>query len=116
MHELSITQSIIDIILKKSKEAQASRITQVNLVIGELSGFVPDCIKFYFDFLSKGTLTEGAVLNFQLIPARLRCRDCSTTFSPQGGDGICPECYSLSMEIIGGREFYIESMEVEWPR
>ncbi|PIU23537.1 MAG: hydrogenase maturation nickel metallochaperone HypA [Chloroflexi bacterium CG_4_10_14_0_8_um_filter_46_9] len=113
MHELSITQSIVDVISKKSQEGQVSRITQVNLVIGELSGFVPDCIKFYFDFLSKDTIAEGAVLNFQLIPARLRCRDCSTIFSPQGRDWTCPECHSLSLEIIGGRELYIESMEVE---
>ena len=113
MHELSITQSIVDVISKKSQEGQVSRITQVNLVIGELSGFVPDCIKFYFDFLSKDTIAEGAVLNFQLIPARLRCRDCSSTFSPRDGDWTCPECHSLSIEIIGGRELYIDNMEVE---
>ena len=113
MHELSITQSIVDVISKKSQEGQVSRITQVNLVIGELSGFVPDCIKFYFDSLSKDTIAEGAVLNFQLIPARLRCRGCSITFSPQDSDWTCPECHSLSLEIIGGRELYIESMEVE---
>ena len=113
MHELSVTQNIIDIILAKSQEMRVNKINQINLVIGDLSGFVPDCIKFYFDSLSKGTLAEGAVLNFQLVPSRLQCRECSTIFSPQDVDWTCPECHSMRLEIIGGREFYIESMEAE---
>ena len=113
MHELPVTQSILDIISKKSQEVQASKVTQINVVIGELSGFVPDCIQFYFDSLSKETIAEGAALNFKSIPVQLRCRVCSTTFSPQDGQWTCPGCHSPSVEIIGGRELYLESIEVE---
>ena len=113
MHELPITQSILEIISKKSQEVQASRVTQVNVVIGELSGAVPDCIEFYFDSLSKDTVAEDATLSFKSIPAQLRCRACFTTFSPQDGEWACPGCHSPSIEIIGGRELYIESIEVE---
>lgn len=113
MHELPITQSVLDIVSKKSQEVQASRVTQVNLVIGELSGFVPDCIEFYFDSFSKDTVAEGATLSFKSIPVQLRCRVCSTAFNPQDGQWTCPGCQSSSVEIIGGRELYIESIEVE---
>jgi len=113
MHELQITQSVLDIVLRKSQEAQASKVTRINLVIGELAGFAPNCIEFYFDSLSKDTIAEGAVLDFQSIPVQLRCRVCSTTFDPRDTEWVCPGCHSQSIEIVGGKELYINSMEVE---
>jgi hydrogenase nickel incorporation protein HypA/HybF len=113
MHELGVTENIVKIALDKASEAQASKITQINLVIGELSGFVPDCIQFYFDSLSKDTIAEKATLHFESTPAQLRCRNCSIVFHLEDSAWDCPECHGQSVEIIGGREFYIESMEVE---
>jgi len=113
MHEFGITESIVKIALDKAKEVQASEITQINLVVGELSGFVPDCIQFYFDFLSKDTIAEKAALQFELAPAQLRCRSCSTIFHAKDSEWNCPECHGQSVEIMGGRELYIRSIEVE---
>ena len=113
MHELGITQSIVNIVLDKAKEAQASKIVQINLVAGKLAGFVPECIQFYFDILSKDTIAQEASLIFTPAPAQLRCRNCSIAFHPQDTLWSCPKCDSQSVEIIGGRELYVESMEVE---
>jgi len=113
MHELGVTENIISVTLAKATEAQASRVVQINLVVGELSGFVPDCIQFYFDTLSKDTIAQGAVLHFELVPAQLRCRNCSTVFQPRDTLWSCPECGGRSVEISKGRELYIESLEVE---
>jgi len=113
MHELGITENIVNIALAKAGEAQASRISQINVVIGEMSGFVADSIQFYFDSLSRDTIAQGAVLHFELVPAQLRCRNCSTVFSPQDTIWSCPECRGQSVEISKGRELYIESIEVE---
>ena len=113
MHELGITENIVNIALAKAGEAQANKVIQINLVIGELSGFAPDCIQFYFDFLSKDTIAHGSVLHFELVPTQLRCRNCSAIFHPQDTLWSCPECRDQSVEIFKGRELYIESMEVE---
>lgn len=113
MHELGITESIVNIAVDKAKEAQASKITKINLVVGELSGFVPDCIEFYFDFLSKDSIAEGASLHFESAPAQFRCRSCSTVFRPQDTIWTCPKCQSQSVEITKGRELYIESIEAK---
>jgi hydrogenase nickel incorporation protein HypA/HybF len=99
--------------LDKAKEVQASEITQINLVVGELSGFIPDCIQFYFDFLSRGTIAEKATLHFELAPTQLRCRNCFTVFHPQDTLWTCPKCQTQSIEIAGGRELHIKDMEVE---
>jgi hydrogenase nickel incorporation protein HypA/HybF len=113
MHELGVTENIVNIALAKAGEAQANKVIKISLVVGELSGFVPDCIQFYFDSLSKDTIAQGAVLHFESVPTQLRCRDCSTTFSPQDTLWTCPECRGQSIEIFKGRELYVESMEVE---
>ncbi len=113
MHELGVAESIVNIALAKAGEAQASKVIKINLVVGELSGFVPDCIQFYFESLSKDTIAQGAKLHFESVPAELRCRDCSTVFQPQDTAWTCPKCAGRSIEIFKGRELYIESMEVE---
>jgi hydrogenase nickel incorporation protein HypA/HybF len=113
MHEFGVTENIVNIALAKAGEAQVSKVTQVNLVIGELSGFVPDCIQFYFDSLSKDTIAQGAVLHFELVPTQLRCRNCSTIFNPPDTVWSCPKCQGQGVEISRGRELYIESIELE---
>lgn len=113
MHELAITQNILDIVLNEAKTAQANKITKINLVIGELSGTVSDCVQFYFDFLKKGNAAEEATIDFKLMPTELRCRDCLTSFNPKDSAWVCPNCQGTRLEVISGRECYVESIEVE---
>jgi len=113
MHEFWVTENILDIALKEAEKAQARKITKINLVVGELTGFAPDCIEFYFDTMSKNTIAEKASLQFELTPAQLRCRDCSSVFEPKEGGWQCPKCHSQSVEITGGRDLYLASMEVD---
>ncbi len=67
----------------------------------------------YFDFLKKDNAAENATLNFKQVPAMLKCRDCSTGFTPQDTSWICPNCQSTKMEVTGGRDCFVESIEVE---
>ena len=113
MHELAVTENILNIALDEAKAAQAPKITKINLVVGELSGVVSESVQFYFDFLSKDSAAEEATLDFKVAPAQLRCRDCQTDFNPNDSAWICPNCQSSSIEIIAGRDCYIESIEVE---
>ncbi len=113
MHELSITQSVLNIVTEHAERAGAKRVTAINLVVGELTGFVDDSIQFYFDMLSPDTLAEGAQLNIRRVPARMRCRACGAEHVPQGLNWLCPECQAIGGEIISGREFSVESIEVE---
>jgi hydrogenase nickel incorporation protein HypA/HybF len=113
VHELAITQSILDIALKEADAAGANKITRVNVAIGELSGVVSDSVQFYFDFLTKGNAAEGAKLNFKMVPAVLKCRACSTEFTPQDSSWACPQCQGSGMAVIAGRDCFVESIEVE---
>ncbi len=113
MHELGVTQAILDIALDKAKAAKAEKITKINLVIGEMSGIVDDCVQFYFDFLSKDSIASGTTLSFKRIPMQVRCRKCGFSFLPDNSLWSCPQCNEWDVEIIAGREFYVDSIEVE---
>lgn len=113
MHEYSITESMLALALEKANEAKAGKIIRINLVVGELSGVVSECVQFYFDFLSKDTIASGADLSFETTPTKLRCRNCDAVFSPNSHDWSCPDCHEAGVEIVSGRECYMESIEVE---
>jgi len=113
MHELSVTQNILEIVLRHAETAQAQRITHIYLVIGQLSSFVDDSIQMYWDIVSQDTIAVGATLHFQRLPAQLQCRHCQTTYSPDGQDLVCPTCGGVNIQVVGGDEFYIEAIDVE---
>jgi hydrogenase nickel incorporation protein HypA/HybF len=113
MHELSITQSMLDLVLEEAKKVGAERVGKVNLVIGEMSGIVGECVEFYFEFLSQDTIAHGATLSFKKTPTQARCRNCGELFMPKEFDWSCPSCQDGSIEIVAGKELYVESIEVE---
>jgi hydrogenase nickel incorporation protein HypA/HybF len=82
--------------------------------IGALRQVVPDTLDFYFGFVSKGTVCEGARLEQELIPARLRCAACRREWEIELPVFMCPECGpSGRVEVASGDEFEVESIEVE---
>ncbi len=113
MHELAITQSMLDVVLEQAQKANARRVEKINLIIGEMTGVVDECVRFYFDLLSKGTIAEGATLSFKMVPTTARCRRCDKSFELKEFDWVCPHCSNKSMEIIAGQELFVESIEVE---
>ena len=113
MHELSITQSMFDIIMAQAREADAEKVEKINLVIGELTGVVGDCVQFYFNFISKDTLAEGATLSFTMVPPKVQCQDCDKISEIEELNWFCPYCGSQSLKIIAGKELFVESIEVK---
>ncbi len=113
MHELSITEQLLKVVLEHARKASAKEVLKVNVVIGELTGFVNESVEFYFEILSKGTEAEKASLVIARIPARARCHNCGKEFQPDGSGWNCPHCGGLIDEVLTGRELYVESIEVE---
>jgi len=113
MHELGVTQSILSIVLHHAEEAGATRIKEINLVIGQLSSIVDDSVQFYWDMISEGSIAHGAHLNFKRIPATLKCNDCQHEFPLNQRDYTCPQCGSSKVVVAGGEEFFIESIDVD---
>ncbi|MCI5122479.1 MAG: hydrogenase maturation nickel metallochaperone HypA [Candidatus Electrothrix sp. AUS4] len=110
MHELAVTQSILDIVLQHAK---GRKIQQVNLVIGQFSSIVDDSVQFYWEIIAKETLAAEAKLHFERIPGEMTCASCDHVFHPDSETFLCPTCASNAVRVSGGREFQVDSIEVE---
>jgi hydrogenase nickel incorporation protein HypA/HybF len=108
MHEMSITQSVVDAIVEKLGD---TTVKSVRLEIGRLSGVVPDSVRFCFDVLCSGTSLDGAALEIDEPSGRARCRDCGAEFTLDDFILLCP-CASANVEVLAGRELRITSVEV----
>jgi hydrogenase nickel incorporation protein HypA/HybF len=113
MHEAFFTKGFLSLVLDRAKEAQASKITKISIIVGGLSGIVPECVELQFKIFSKNTIADKAEVTFQHLPARLRCRECDIAYSCDNFDLDCPRCGHRKIEILSGRECYVDSIEVE---
>jgi hydrogenase nickel incorporation protein HypA/HybF len=110
VHELSLSSAIVNTV---AKHARGRRVTVVELRVGKLRHVIPDTLEFYFEFVARGTVCEGARLEQQVIDARLRCRECGREWDIEIPAFRCPRCTSSDVEIASGNEFEVEAIEVE---
>jgi hydrogenase nickel incorporation protein HypA/HybF len=115
MHEFGIMQSVLDSVEEAARKANATRISNISLVIGDMTEVVNDALDFAFEALSPGTLAEGASLNITNVKPRSRCAACGAEFEHDRYHWGCPQCDSLATELIAGREMHIDSIEIEEP-
>jgi hydrogenase nickel incorporation protein HypA/HybF len=113
MHELAVTESILNIATQHATQAGAVRVTALNLVIGQLASIVDDSVQFYWDMISEGTICAGAKLHFERRPAMLKCLDCDQSYALGGELTDCPNCHSVRIKVMAGEEFFVESIEIE---
>lgn len=111
MHEYPVVVDIVRIMDDEAQKSGFEKITQINLVIGELSSIMDESVQMYFDVLSEKSRCAGAQLNFEHVRAMLKCQKCGREF-PHKRSFDCPECGGDSVLVKGtGREFYIKSYD-----
>lgn len=113
MHELTVTESILDIVKRHATQANAKRVKDIYLVIGQLSSIVDESVNFYWNIIAQDTLAEGASLHFRKIPAKFMCLECNQSFPLNTDDFRCTNCGSSKLKIVAGREFFVESIDIE---
>ena len=111
MHELAIMQSAVALCEREAVEKGFSRVRSIALAVGAVSGFYPGCMFEFFPAAALGSVAEGARLETRVIPAAIECPDCGYTGEAHGVE--CPRCGGWGFRLTQGREFYIDSIEVE---
>ena len=112
MHEMSIAQSLLDIIREEMAKNDARVLKSVRLHIGQMSAIVPDSLSFCFEVMTSGTELEGAKLIIEVIPLRGVCKECNQAFEIRDYAFECPHCGSREINTISGRDLSIVEMEV----
>ncbi len=117
MHELPVTEKILDIALKHAEQNEAKKIHSITLRVGGLTDLQDKWLQHYFDYLSKDTIANGAQLVIIPEGIRLRCGECKTLIETEKSDlqdQKCPHCDATEgFSILSGREYYIEEMTAE---
>ena len=113
MHELGVTESIAAICLRHAQGNGARRVVKVNVRLGELAGIIDHYVAFYWDMVTRDTIAEGSALNFIKVPVVARCPSCEEDFAVSQYDLTCPYCGRTDSELVSGREFLVESIEIE---
>lgn len=113
MHELSITENILKIVIDEGKKNNVNKINTINIKMGALSELLPECINYYFDIISKGTIAEGALLKVNKLPLKVYCNHCKNISETDIRNFRCTLCKSQNVTIKQGNEFYVDSIDVE---
>jgi hydrogenase nickel incorporation protein HypA/HybF len=110
VHELSLSSAIVNTVVK---HADGRPVSVVSLRVGKLRQVIPRALDFYFEFVARDTVCEGARLEQEVIDARLRCNPCDLEWAVEIPAFRCPTCGGSDVAIAGGDEFEVESIEVE---
>jgi hydrogenase nickel incorporation protein HypA/HybF len=124
LHEFSAACSIVDTALEAAKSNKATKVSTVNVELGEFTFLVPEQLIFNFEIASKNSILEGAELRIRTVKGRLLCNDCKFEGESQVDPNIpnqiavfapmkCPKCGGSSTKITGGKDFVITSIEAE---
>lgn len=113
MHELGLMASVMDAVEASAHAAGAKRVLKVSLSVGEMTEAIEDALVFAFDILTKGTISEGACFEVNMIRPKSRCLECGAVYEHDRFHMLCPRCGSFATELIAGRELEIDSIEVD---
>ena len=110
MHELAIAESIVAV---SERHAAGRGVHAVDVRVGHLRQVVPSALEFAFELTAKGTCVEGAELRIERVPAAGCCRICGADSVLEGFPLMCAACGALDVEVTGGEELLVDSLELE---
>jgi hydrogenase nickel incorporation protein HypA/HybF len=113
MHEMSLVESMIELIESESRTRGFARVRTVRLAVGALGHVEPEAMRFCFDAVTRGTIAEGARLEIRTVPGEAWCLDCGKRVAIAERYGACPECGRHQVQITGGDALRLEELEVD---
>ncbi len=109
MHEMSIAQSIIEILLEEVPDPN-SKIQTVILKTGVLQQILPESLTFYYDILKNDyEQLKDSQLLIEEEKIKGKCMKCEKIYIIENLFFLCPNC-NTGVEILQGNEIYIEKI------
>jgi hydrogenase nickel incorporation protein HypA/HybF len=108
MHELGLCSSIVAAIERRAGERPVAR---VRVQVGRLHHVHPDAFDQSFAVAALDTVAGDAAVELVLLPVRSHCAGCGTTWNGEDIPVGCPNCGGVEIELVGGDELTLESIE-----
>jgi hydrogenase nickel incorporation protein HypA/HybF len=113
MHEMSLAESVREIVQETARANGARRVSVVRLEIGALAQVEIEAMRFAFDVVRRGTLAEDARLDIVQTDGTAWCMQCcSSVVITRRGDP-CPGCQSFQLQVTGGERMRVMDIEIE---
>ena len=113
MHEMALTESIVEIATDAAKKQGAAKVKRVFVDVGALSHVESEALLFCFAAVSAGTIAEGAALEIDRVPGAGWCLDCGKAVAIAERFDACPECGRHHVQMTEGDELRVREIEVE---
>lgn len=115
MHEMSLAESMREIVEDVARRNAATRVSCVRLRIGRLATVEPEALRFCFDVVMKGGVADGARLEIETTPGTAWCWDCTDTVTIESYADGCPVCGGHRLDVTGGTEMRVHELELGAP-
>jgi hydrogenase nickel incorporation protein HypA/HybF len=112
MHELGLCEEILEAV---ERRAAGRRVTRVRLRVGTLHRVAELALKQSFSLVADGTVAEGAAIDLVVVPIRATCAACRQATEADEVPVACAACGSTELEVIGGDELVLESIQLQAP-
>ena len=112
MHELSIAQSIVEMVEEVAQREGAARVSSINLRLGAMSSVVEEALLFSFEVVAAGTAAEGARLAVEKVPLVVFCPTCDAESTLSAPVFTCPRCGQPTHTVVSGKELEVMSVEL----
>jgi len=113
MHEMSIAESVLQIIEDKARTDGYTRVKAVWLEIGQLAGVEKESLRFCFDVVTRDSVARDARLEIVETPGQGWCMQCARSVAVSARYEPCPNCGGFQVEVTGGDEMRVKELEVE---
>ena len=113
MHEMSLMEGVLSIVLDAQREHGFSRVITLTLEVGAVSGVEPEALEFCFEAVMAGSPAAGAKLDLLLVPAKGWCASCEEEVQVESRADLCPKCSGIVGALSQGSDLKIKDLEVE---
>lgn len=113
MHEMSLAESMLQIVEHAARSQDFRRVKVVWVEIGRLSCVEPEALNFAFEAVAHGSVAHGARLEIVEMAGQGVCLECSAEVELAARLDACPACGSHKLRVTGGEDMRIRELEVE---
>lgn len=112
MHELSVAESIVDIVRDYVPEAELANVRKIKVRVGEFSGVVTDSLVFCYEAIKVDTVLKDSMLDIEKVPFLVHCNECNEDTTNEYGLRSCAKCGGFKTEVISGTDMKVAEIEL----